>query len=329
MLLRRHAPIADRPLEAADLPTPEPAEGELLLRVGVCAVCRTDLHVIEGDLPTAKLPVVPGHQIVGTVERLGAGCTRFSPGDRVGVAWLRHTCGVCEACRRGNENLCRASRYTGYHADGGYAERAVVPEDYAYAIPEGFEDGQAAPLLCAGIVGYRALARAEVPRGGKLGLYGFGSSAHVVLQIARHRGCEVYVATRGESHRRLARRMGATWVGETYDRPPVELDGAIVFAPAGPVVPAALRAVGPGGTVALAGIHMTPIPEMDYESCLFHEKNLRSVEANTRADGEALLEEAAEIGLRPEVTGFPLERANDVLLDLKQDRIDGTALLLC
>jgi len=329
MLLRRHAPIADRPLETVELPTPEPAAGELLVRVSLCAVCRTDLHVIEGDLPTAKLPVVPGHQIVGTVERPGTACTRFAPGDRVGVAWLRHTCSACDFCRRGSENLCRASRYTGYHADGGYAEYTVVPEQYAYAIPASFEDGQAAPLLCAGIIGYRALSRAEVPRGGKLGLFGFGSSAHVVLQIAKHRGCEVFVATRGESHRELARRMGADWVGETYDKLPAELDGAIVFAPAGEVVPAALRAVGPGGSVSLAGIHMTPIPEMDYESCLFHEKNLRSVEANTRADGEALLKEAAEIDLRPEVTTFPLADANDVLLRLKNDRVDGTALLTC
>jgi propanol-preferring alcohol dehydrogenase len=329
MLLRRHAPIADRPLEAVELPTPKPAAGELLVRVSLCAVCRTDLHVIEGDLPTAKLPVVPGHQIVGTVDRPGEGCTRFAVGDRVGVAWLRHTCGSCDFCRRGSENLCRTSRYTGYHADGGYAEFAVVPEEYAYAIPESFEDQQAAPLLCGGIIGYRALSRAEIPRGGKLGLFGFGSSAHVVLQIAKHRGCEVFVATRGEGHRELARRMGADWVGETYDKLPVELDGAIVFAPAGEVVPAALRAVGPGGSVSLAGIHMTPIPEMDYESCLFHEKNLRSVEANTRADGEALLKEAAEIDLRPEVTTFPLAEANEVLLRLKQDRINGTVLLTC
>jgi propanol-preferring alcohol dehydrogenase len=329
MLVRRHAPIADRPLEAADLPGLEPAPGELLVRVSLCAVCRTDLHVIEGDLPTAKLPIVPGHQIVGTVERLGEGCTRFTPGERVGAAWLRHTCGRCDFCRRGNENLCRSSLYTGYHADGGYAEQAVVPEAYAYAIPDAFADEHAAPLLCAGIIGSRALSRSELPEGGRLGLYGFGSSAHVVMQIALARGSEVFVATRSESHRDLARRMGAQWVGGTYDEPPVGLDSAIVFAPAGPVVPAALRALAPGGTVALAGIHMTPVPEMDYESCLFHEKSLRSVEANTRADGEALLKEAAEIGLRPEVTSFPLEQANDALLRLKQDRIDGTGLLIC
>jgi propanol-preferring alcohol dehydrogenase len=329
MRLGRQAPIAEAPLAEVELPTPRPAAAELLLDVHVCAVCRTDLHVIEGDLQPSRMPVIPGHQIVGRVAALGPGCERFQVGDRVGVAWLRHTCGSCEFCVRGCENLCRASRYTGCHADGGFAEQAVVPEAFAYAIPETFTDEQAAPLLCAGIIGYRALARSAVPDGGRLGLYGFGSSAHVVLQIARHRGCEVFVATRGKSHRRLALRLGAVWAGETFDRPPVELDSAIVFAPAGPVVPAALAAIGPGGTVALAGIHMTPIPELDYETHLFHEKNLVSVEANTRADGEALLREAAEIPIRPEVASFPLDQANDVLQRLKQDRLDGTGVLVC
>ena len=328
MLLRRQAPITDHPLETADLPTPVPGAREVLIGIRACAVCRTDLHVIEGDLEARKLPLVPGHQIVGVVEQLGRECRRFRPGDRVGLAWLRHTCGECEYCRAGRENLCKSSLYTGYHADGGYAEYAVVDEAYAYAIPDEFEDQQAAPLLCAGIIGYRALQRSELPPRGRLGLFGFGSSAHIVLQIALHRGCEVFVATRGASHQELARRMGAHWVGETNEGPPVDLDSAIVFAPAGPVVPAALRAIGPGGTVALAGIHMTPVPEMDYESCLFHEKNLRSVEANTRADGEALLQEAAEIPIRPEVRTFPLEQANEALVRLKQDDIDGTGLLL-
>ncbi len=328
MLLRRHAPITDLPLEATEVPTPVPGPREVLVRVRVCAICRTDLHVVEGDLATQKLPVVPGHQVVGIVEQLGSECRRFQPGDRVGVAWLRHTCGKCEYCSRGDENLCKASLYTGYHADGGYAEYAVVDEAYAYAIPDAFEDRHAAPLLCSGIIGYRALQRSRLPPRGRLGLFGFGSSAHIVLQIALHRGCEVSVATRGESHRKLARRLGAHWVGDTYDELPAELDSAIVFAPAGAVVPAALRAVGPGGTVSLAGIHMTPIPEMDYESCLFHEKNLRSVEANTRADGEALLREAASIPLRPEVTPFPLEQANEALVRLKRGDVDGTCLLL-
>jgi propanol-preferring alcohol dehydrogenase len=328
MLLRRNASILESPLAMADLPDPAPAEREISVRVQACAICRTDLHVIEGDLPPRRMPVVPGHQVVGVVERLGPGCTRFRPGDRVGIAWLRHTCGTCAPCRSGAENLCEASRYTGYHEDGGYAEVAVVHEEYAYRIPEPFSDAEAAPLLCAGIIGYRALRRSEVPRGGRLGLYGFGSSAHVVLQIARHRGCEVFVATRGEGHRALARRMGAAWVGGTVDPPPVPLDAAIVFAPAGEVVPAALRAIRKGGTVACAGITMTPIPEMDYEECLFHEKNLRSVEANTRADGEDLLREAAQIPIRPKVTPFRLEEANRALARLKADQIDGTGVLL-
>jgi propanol-preferring alcohol dehydrogenase len=328
MVLPRHAPIHHRPLEPRDLPDPEPGAGEILVRVRVCALCRTDLHVIEEDLPSARLPIVPGHQVVGVVERCGDGCRRFSPGDRVGIAWLRWTCGKCGHCVSGSENLCEASRYTGYHEHGGYAEKAVVHEEFAYAIPETFSDVDAAPLLCAGIIGYRALRRSEVPAGGRLGLYGFGSSAHVVMQIARHRGCEVLVATRGESHRELARGMGAGWVGDTFDPMPEAPDGSIIFAPVGTVVPAALRSVRKGGTVAMAGIYMSPVPEMDYDTCLFHEKNLRSVEANTRNDGEELLREAAEIPIRPTVTTFTLDEANDALIRLKEDRIDGTGILV-
>jgi propanol-preferring alcohol dehydrogenase len=227
------------------------------------------------------------------------------------------------------ENLCPDSLYTGYHADGGYAEKTVVSEAFAYGLPEAFSDIDAAPLLCAGIIGYRALHRSEPPERGKLGLYGFGSSAHVVLQIALHRGYEVYVATRGESHRELARRMGAHWVGDSFDPMPEKVNSAIVFAPAGEIVPAALRNLDKGGVVALAGIYMSPVPEMEYEACLFHEKNLRSVEANTRADGEALLKEASEIRIRPETTTFPLEQANEALIALKRDKIDGTGILLC
>jgi propanol-preferring alcohol dehydrogenase len=329
MVLKRNAPIEDSPLEAVDLPDPEPGPGEILVGVHVCAICRTDLHVIEGELPARKLPLVPGHQIVGVVERCGEGSARFSPGDRVGIAWLRGTCGRCDYCATGRENLCPDSSYTGYHADGGYAELAVVPETFAYALPEVFSDEHAAPLLCAGIIGYRALARSRLPSGGKLGLFGFGSSAHVVLQLARHRGAEVYVATRGASHRELAREMGACWVGETYDAPPDELDSAIVFAPAGEIVPVALERLRKGGTVALAGIYMTPVPKLDYERHLFHEKTLQSVEANTRADGEGLLREAAEIPIEPRVTVFPLQEANQALQRLKQDRIDGSGLLVC
>lgn len=329
MLLERNAPIDSRPLRCAELPVPEPGHGELLVRVRVCAICRTDLHVIEGDLPRPDLPLIPGHQAVGTVERLGPGCRVRAPGDRVGIAWLRGTCGRCSDCVSGRENLCGNSRYTGYHADGGYAEWAVVPEPFAYALPDRFTDEQAAPLLCAGIIGYRALSRADLPARGRLGLFGFGSSAHVVLQIARHRGSEVFVATRGASHRELARRMGADWVGATEETMPRPLDSAIVFAPAGEIVPLALERVGKGGTVTLAGIHMSAVPALDYERHLFHEKNLRSVEANTRDDGSALLAEAARIPIRAEVTTFALSEANDALIRLKGDAIDGTGVLLC
>lgn len=326
-VLRFNAPIGDRPLEIGEVREPEPGPGEILVRVRACAICRTDLHVIEAELPPRKLPLIPGHQAVGTVERLGPGATRFRPGERVGIAWLRSTCGACRFCRTGSENLCSSSRYTGWDEDGGYAELAVVPEPYAYRIPEALSEIEAAPLLCAGIIGYRAFRRTEVPPGGRLGLYGFGSSAHIVLQIARHRGMEVFVSTRSEEHRRLALRMGAVWAGDSFERPPAPVDGAIVFAPAGEIVPAALRAIRKGGTVTLAGIYMTDLPAMDYESCLFHEKNLRSVEANTREDGTQLLEEAASIPIRPEITLFSLEEANEALVRLKEDRIQGTGVL--
>ena len=328
MVLRRQAPIATRPLVLSDLPDPTPGPGEVVLRVRACGVCRTDLHVVEGDLPAHRLPLVPGHQIVGVVESRGPGCARFRIGERVGVAWLRATCGVCADCTSGAENLCEASRYTGWDADGGYAERTVVPEAFAYALPSTLADEDAAPLLCAGIVGYRALRRSRIEPGGRLGLYGFGSSAHLVAQIARHRGCALYVATRGEAHRRLAEELGAVWTGGATDTPPVPLDAAIVFAPTGAVVPGALRALAKGGTLALAGIHMSDLPAMDYASCLFHEKTLTSVESNTRADGEEFLAEAAAIPIAPRVVTFALEEANEVLRTLAEDGVRGTAVLL-
>ena len=328
MILPRTAPIGERPLELVELPDPRPASGEILVRVRACAICRTDLHVIEGDLPEHKMPIVPGHQVVGVVELAGTDCRRFAPGDRVGIAWLRGTCGECRYCRSGQENLCAGSSYTGYHEHGGYAEYAVVHEDFAYSIPEEFSDVEATPLLCAGIIGYRALSRAQVPENGRLALYGFGSSAHVVMQIALHRGYGVFVATRGEGHRELARRMGAVWVGGPYDVPPAPVDSAIVFAPAGEIVPPALKALDRGGTVALAGIHMSPVPSLAYEEYLFHEKTLQSVEANTRQDGRSLLEEAAAIPIRPEVSTFTLEQANEALVQLAGDGIDGTGVLL-
>jgi propanol-preferring alcohol dehydrogenase len=302
--------------------------GEVRVKVSCCAVCRTDLHVIEGDLPRQKLPVVPGHQIIGTVDALGPGCRHLSVGQRVGIAWLRWTCGTCEFCQSGRENLCECPRFTGYHADGGYSEYAVVAEEFAYEIPAGFKDVDAAPLLCAGIIGYRALSRCDLPRGGRLGLFGFGSSAHVVIQLALHRGAQVFVVTRGERHRELALQMGAAWAGETTDGLPDLLDSAILFAPVGSLVPPALASLRRGGTLALAGIHLSDIPPLHYETHLFYEKNLRSVTANTRADGRALLSEAVAIPISPHTTLYDLNDANRALQDLKADRIQGTGVLV-
>jgi propanol-preferring alcohol dehydrogenase len=328
MVVQEPAPIASSPLELRDVPVPEPGEGEVRVRVSCCAICRTDLHVIEGELPRRKMPVIPGHQIVGVVDRVGPGCHTLATGSRVGIAWLRHTCGVCEYCRTGRENLCESPRFTGYHADGGYAEYALVPEAFAYEIPAEFGDIQAAPLLCAGIIGYRALMRSQLPPAGTLAIFGFGSSAHVVIQIALHRGCRVLVVTRGEKHRRLALEMGAEWSGETIDGIPGLADSAIIFAPAGGLVPAALQILKKGGTLALAGIYMSEIPALDYEKHLFYEKNVHSVTANTRDDGRALLAEAARIPIRPHTTTYPLSDANRALQDLKADRLSGTGVLI-
>jgi propanol-preferring alcohol dehydrogenase len=328
MVLERTAPIESSPLKLLEVPDPQPGPGEARLKVHCCAICRTDLHVIEGDLPQHKMPVIPGHQVVGTVDVLGPGCGRLKLHQRIGVAWLRHTCGRCEYCRTGRENLCQYQRFTGYDADGGFAEYALVPEDFAYVLPAAFSDEQAAPLLCAGIIGYRALRRSNLPRGGKLALYGFGSSAHVVIQIALHRGCEVYVATRGENHRRLAREMGATWVGQSPAEMPAGADSAILFAPVGTLVPPALENLNKGGTLAVAGIYLTDVPPLQYERHLFYERDLRSVTANTREDGRELLAEAAQIPIRPHVTRYALADANRALQDLKADRISGSGVLM-
>ncbi len=328
MVLNEIAGIESSPLELVELPDPRPGPHEVRLRVRCCAICRTDLHVVEGDLPRHTLPIVPGHQIVGIVDDLGPGCGKSQVGQRIGVAWLRHTCGSCAFCAAGRENLCEVSRFTGYHEHGGYATHAVVPEDFAYEIPEAFGDTDAAPLLCAGIIGYRALKRCQLPPGGKLALYGFGASAHVVLQIALHRGNEVYVVSRGGGHAELARRMGATWVGNDATQMPEKADSAIIFAPAGGLVPVALAALKKGGTCALAGIYMSQIPPMDYERHLFYERDLHSVTANTREDGRELLAEAARIPIRPHTNAYPLADANRALGDLKADRINGTGILV-
>ena len=328
MVLRERKPIEENPLTFTEVPDPEPAPGEIRVRVRACGICRTDLHVVEAELPPVTTPLIPGHQVVGIVDSIGKGAARFKIGDRIGIAWLRKTCCECGFCTSGRENLCESQRFTGYHADGGFAEYAVVPEDFAYRIPDIFEDVEATPLLCAGIIGYRALKRSRVKDGGRLGIYGFGSSAHIMIQIALHRGCEVYVCTRGGRHGELAKKMGAKWVGSAAERMPEKMDSSIIFAPAGELVPVALKDLKKGGTLALAGIYMTPVPEMDYGECLFFEKDLRSVTANTRKDGRELLEEAAKIPIRPRTQPFPLEDANRALQALKHDRISGSGVLV-
>lgn len=326
-VLRAQAPIEQEPLHAEDRPVPAPGPGEVLVRVTASGICRTDLHVIEGDLPPVRLPLVPGHQVVGRVEGAGPGAARFRPGARVGIAWLRATCGACAWCRSGRENLCERPSFTGWHEDGGFADHALVAEAFAYAIPDAFSDTDAAPLLCAGIIGYRALRLSGVAPGGRLGIYGFGSSAHITSQVARARGIEVLVCTREPAHRELARALGAAWVGDLGDRMPAPTDGTIIFAPAGELVPRALRNLAPGGTLALAGIHMSPIPRLDHAD-LFRERVLRTVTANTRADGQALLDEAARIPIRPTVTAFPLADVNHALLQLKRGAFAGSGVLL-
>ncbi|MEY4526472.1 MAG: putative alcohol dehydrogenase AdhA [Nitrospirota bacterium] len=327
MLLDRAGDVASDPLQLRDLPVPLPGPGEVLVKVQVCAVCRTDLHVIEGELPDVKRPLIPGHQVVGTVARLGAGVTEVQEGDRVGIAWLQGTCGICEFCTSGRENLCLKARFTGYQVDGGYAEYAVVPARFAYPIPPAFADEDAAPLLCAGIIGYRALRLSGIKPGQRLGLYGFGASAHIAIQIARHWGCQVYVSSLKAEHQALARELGAVWVGGAQDVPPDSLHGSIIFAPAGELVPPALRALERGGTLALAGIHMSPIPSLDYDRDVFGERVLRSVTANTRQDGIDLLREAAAIPITPRTVRFPLPQANQALQALKAGSFQGAAVL--
>jgi propanol-preferring alcohol dehydrogenase len=326
MVLREPRPVEENPLGYVDLPKPEPAPGQVRLRVRTCGVCHTDLHLVEGEIALPKLPVVPGHQIVGQVDALGEGVTRFKAGDRVGVPWLYSTCGHCDYCRRGLENLCDNARFTGQHVDGGFAEYMVVPADFAYPIPIGFPDDQAAPLLCAGIIGYRSLRLSEIRPGGRLGLYGFGASAHVSIQVARYWGCEVYVFTRSAEHQRHALDLGAAWVGQAQDTPPVGLDSAITFAPAGWLVPEALRVLRKGGTLAINAIHMSPIPEMSYD-LMYGERTVRSVTNATRQDGEELLRLAASIPIDTDVELYPLQQANMVLQRLKESKVKGAAVL--
>ncbi len=325
-VLRAPKPVETNPLEYADAPEPSPARGEVLVRVSCCGVCRTDLHVVEGELAPRKSPVIPGHQVVGVVERSGEDTKRFAAGARVGIAWLHHTDGTCRYCRAGMENLCDDPSFTGYSVDGGFAEWIGAPEDFVYAIPAAFPDEQAAPLLCAGIIGFRALRLSGIEAGGRLGFYGFGAAAHVAIQVARHWGVEVYAMTRDARHQRLARELGAAWAGGTLDAPPVPLDAAIIFAPAGEIIPAGLAALRKGGTLVLGGIHMSPIPSFRYD-LLYGERVIRSVANNTRKDGEDFLRVAAEIPIDTHVELFPLEEANRALNALKNDAIRGAAVL--
>lgn len=328
MVLAGFGAAADHPLERRDVPVPAVGPEDVLIKVRCCGVCHTDLHVIEHELAEARLPLVPGHEVIGTVERRGERARRFEVGRRVGAAWLRSACGVCRFCRSGRENLCESARFNGYHADGGYAEYMAVPERFAYAVPDSFPDAGAAPLMCAGIVGYRALRLCGIEPGGVLGLYGFGGSAHIAIQIARHRDARVFVFTRSPEHQRHALGLGAEWVGTAKDEPPAKLTSAIIFAPAGSLYLDALRATDRGGTVVSAGIHMSPIPEMDYDRYLYHERRMLSVANATRQDGEELLAAAAEIPVRTTVRTYPLEGANEALADLRSGRIDGAAVLV-
>ncbi len=320
-------PVDGHPLRLVEREAPTPGPGEVRVAVSVCGVCRTDLHLAEGDLTPHAPAVVPGHEVVGVVDALGPGATRFAVGERIGIAWLRHTCGTCRFCVRGDENLCLTPRFTGWDADGGYAEHAVVDERYAYRLPERFGDEEVAPLLCAGIIGYRALKRAALPEGGRLGIYGFGGSAHLAAQVALAQGATVHVLTRSPDARRLALELGVASAGDTYDAPPEPLDSAIVFAPVGDIVPVALEALDRGGTCAIAGIHLSDVPALDYQRHLFQERQVRSVTANTRADGEEFLALAERIGITVHTEAYPLERADEALADLAHDRVTGAAVL--
>ena len=327
MQLFKPALVETSPLQNHDVPPPEPAPGEIRLKVSVCGVCRTDLHIIEGEIPHAKLPVVPGHQTVGTVDKVGAGVTRFRAGDRAGIAWLHETCGQCAFCVSGRENLCPNARFTGLHVDGGYAGYAIARADFAYRIPDTYSDEAVAPLLCAGIIGYRALRLSRIEPGGRIGLYGFGASAHIALQIARHWGCEVYVITRNAAHRALAEELGAAWTGTAEDQLPALLNSAVLFAPSGKLVPPALGALDRGGTLSIAGIYLSPIPELDYRHDLYYERTITSAANNTRRDGEELMALAAEFPIQTHTELFPLAEANNVLQRLKASEVEASAVL--
>ncbi|MCK4334374.1 zinc-dependent alcohol dehydrogenase family protein [candidate division WOR-3 bacterium] len=326
MQLSKPAPIESEPLKLVDLGMPEPGEGQVRVKVSVCGVCHTDLHTVEGDLKLPKLPIVPGHEIVGRIDKVGEGVSRERLSERVGVPWLYETCGECSFCREGRENLCPNARFTGYHENGGYAEYMVVPEDSAYPIPDGIADAEAAPLMCGGVIGYRALVLSKAKPGQILGLYGFGNSAHVTIQVALYLGIRVFVFSRTPANRKLAEKLGAEWTGGAEEQPPERIHSGIIFAPAGPLVPMALRHLRSGGTIAMAGITMTPIPAFPYE-LIYSERGLRSVANSTHEDVRQLLDYAGKIPVKTEVTEFPLEDANKVLRAMKESKIQGGAIL--
>ena len=331
-ILKTPASVDQRPLVLAERATPVARADELLIHVSACGICRTDLHVVEGELPVRLSPVTPGHQVVGRVAALGSGVEGFAVDDRVGVAWLNRTCGRCKYCLSSRENLCEQALFTGWSVNGGFAEYVVAPASFTYRIPDNFEDIEAAPLLCAGIIGYRCLRLTGLGEkdwaGGRLGIYGFGAAGHICIQLARARGAEVYVCTRDrERHQALAHELGATWVGDAADKPPVQLDAAIIFAPAGELVPTALKALAKAGTLVLGGIHMSAIPSFDY-SLIYGERMIRSVANNTRADGQEFLIEAARIPVRTHVQTFPFDQVNDALIALKNDAIRGAGVII-
>jgi alcohol dehydrogenase, propanol-preferring len=325
-LLNKPGGITERPLEIGQVEQPLPVAGQALLQVKACGVCRTDLHIVEGELKPQKRPVIPGHQIVG--EIVGGATAELPVGTRVGVSWMGGVDGTCGLCRRGMENLCDTPVFTGYSVDGGYADYAAARADFVFPLPAGLSDTQAAPLLCAGIIGFRSIRVASVERGERVGLFGFGASAHLAIAVLRAWKCEVYVSTRGESHRRLAESLGATWVGNEREKPPVELDRAVTFAPSGDVVVAALGSLRKGGVVAINAIHLDRIPEFDYDTLLWGERQIRSVANMTRQDARDFLQVAAEIGLKPKVTLFPLEQVNEALAALKRDAVNGAAVIV-
>lgn len=325
-VLNKPTDVATGPLTLSDIPRPEPGHGQILVQIRVCGVCHTDLHVVEGELPNPELPIIPGHEIVGTVVASGKGADRFKVGARVGIPWLHEACGVCEYCKRGQENLCPWARFTGYTAQGGYAEFTTIPEKFAVVIPDRFSDVEAAPLLCAGIVGYRSLKLSDLQHGERLGIFGYGGSADLCIQVARHWGCEIFVFTRSKEHQELARKRGAAWVGRSEEEPPAKLDRAIIFAPVGSLIPAALSHLRKAGTLCVNAIHTSPIPEMPYD-LLWGERTIRTVANATRRDAEEFLPLAAEIPIIPDTQLYALEQANQALQALKHSEINGTAVL--